>query len=232
MARWTLRSLLESGASPVEALGLLNDGDDRPDARAALRDGGVHAVVGGRRARDVTVACAGHPAPILVPAGGTPQPLAAEGTLVGVLPAIELHPVTVELAPGDGRGLHRRDHRSGSAGGAPARAGSGRPSRRRERGGSLADALERLSRRTRVPTGTTSRSSRCATSGAAGPWGRAGARRRYGGGPKGAMRLVRICHAGINVSWNQTPTDRRVPKIKRAGLGERRTRRARAARVG
>lgn len=145
MARWTLRSLLESGSSPVEALGLLNSAmlaqplERRFVTVACMQlreaDGHLH----------VTVACAGHPAPILVPAAGLPQALAAEGTLLGVVAAIELHPVEVELAPGDGivaftDGITDQGPQEGPP---PEHALAGHPS-----GGnadSLADALQRLS---------------------------------------------------------------------------------------
>ena len=145
MARWTLRSVLESGASPVEALGLLNSTmigqslERRFVTVACMQlreaDGHLH----------VTVACAGHPAPILVPAAGTPRPLAATGTLLGVLPAIEQHPVAVELAPGDGivaftDGITDQGPQEGPP---PEQALAGHPAD--GNADSLADALQRLS---------------------------------------------------------------------------------------
>ena len=145
MARWTLRSLLESGASPVEALGLLNSTmigqslERRFVTVACMQlretDGHLH----------VTVACAGHPAPILVPAAGTPRPLAAAGTLLGVLPAIEQHPVAIELAPGDGivaftDGITDQGPQEGPP---PEQALAGHPAD--GNADSLADALQRLS---------------------------------------------------------------------------------------
>ena len=53
-------------------------------------------------ASSVTVACAGHPPPIVVPALGAPRALASTGTLLGVLPSIELQPAHARLSEGDG----------------------------------------------------------------------------------------------------------------------------------
>ena len=102
MSRWTLRSLLEWGASPAEALRMLNDTlmrqelDRRFVTAACMQlsetDGGL----------SVTVACAGHPPPIVVPAQGAPRALASSGTLLGVLPGIELQPAHARLTEGDG----------------------------------------------------------------------------------------------------------------------------------
>ncbi len=101
MARWTLRSSLRLGAAPADALRFLNDvalAEDR-DGRfitvACLR---VTFEPGGAR---VAIACAGHPAPILVPRDAAPAPVAADGDLLGVMPAIRLRTVEVRLAAGD-----------------------------------------------------------------------------------------------------------------------------------
>jgi serine phosphatase RsbU (regulator of sigma subunit) len=101
MARWTLRSLLESGSTPVEALRTLNAAMLGQDLdRRFVTVACVQLTEAGGRL-DVRVACAGHPPPILVPAQGPPRALAAEGTLLGVLATIELRPVHAELAQGD-----------------------------------------------------------------------------------------------------------------------------------
>jgi phosphoserine phosphatase RsbU/P len=51
---------------------------------------------------DVSLACAGHPPPILVPASGESTPLPARGTLLGIWPEIHLETARVRLGPGDG----------------------------------------------------------------------------------------------------------------------------------
>ena len=151
MARWTLRGLLEWGADPAEALRMLNDTilrqelDRRFVTAACMQlsraDGGLA----------VTVACAGHPPPILVPAKGTPRALESHGTLLGALASIELHTVEVELAEGDGivaytDGVTDQGPQEGIP---PAQAlAGGAPDADAE---ALADALERLSRASAGP---------------------------------------------------------------------------------
>ena len=101
MARWTSRSSLVTGATPAEALRFLNDvalrydRDGRFITAACLKatfESGIARVV---------VACAGHPAPILVREGAEPSTVAADGDLVGVVPTIRLRTAEERLGPGD-----------------------------------------------------------------------------------------------------------------------------------
>lgn len=101
MARWTLRSSLVQGAAPAEALRFLNDvllerGRDARLITAACLTFDLEP-----ESARVQVACAGHPAPILVPAVGSPAAVEAEGDLLGMEPIIRLHPAELELRPGD-----------------------------------------------------------------------------------------------------------------------------------
>jgi serine phosphatase RsbU (regulator of sigma subunit) len=101
MARWTLRSYDHGSASPADALHALNTAmiGHRSQGRfitiahvsLALEPGGARAMV----------ACAGHPAPVVVPARGEPAPVPADGDLLGVWPSIRLHTAEVQLRPGD-----------------------------------------------------------------------------------------------------------------------------------
>jgi serine phosphatase RsbU (regulator of sigma subunit) len=50
---------------------------------------------------EVAIACAGHPAPILIPAAGEPTTIAANGTLLGVWSDISLRRSGVRLSVGD-----------------------------------------------------------------------------------------------------------------------------------
>jgi sigma-B regulation protein RsbU (phosphoserine phosphatase) len=50
---------------------------------------------------EVSVACAGHPPPILVPATADASAVTARGTLLGVFPHISLETTTVHLGRGD-----------------------------------------------------------------------------------------------------------------------------------
>jgi serine phosphatase RsbU (regulator of sigma subunit) len=102
LARYTLRAAAVRRRSPSGLLRMVNE--------AMLR----HEQVGGRfctvacaqldlsrrRAR-VTVACGGHPLPLVRRAAGAVQELGAPGTLLGLVPDPELHDVPTELAQGD-----------------------------------------------------------------------------------------------------------------------------------
>lgn len=101
MARWTLRSALTQGAGPPEALRLLNavvlnESTDGQFVTAAC----IRLTLEAESARVLT-ACAGHPAPILVPYRDAPAAVAAEGDLLGILPTIRLQTAEVQLHPGD-----------------------------------------------------------------------------------------------------------------------------------
>jgi len=151
MARWTLRSLASWTVGPDEALRFLN----RTMLGEELEGRFITVVyllltIDGGTAR-VSLACAGHPPPILVPPGAEPRVLPARGTLLGVWPDITLQTTDRTLEHGDtillytdgvsdpGPGPERR----------PLEALSGHP--HGARAGELADALERYARVPREP---------------------------------------------------------------------------------
>jgi serine phosphatase RsbU (regulator of sigma subunit) len=101
MARWTLRSLASWSVGPDEALRFLN--------RAMLGESleGRFITVayllltlenGTARA---SLACAGHPPPILVPSSGDPRVLPSRGSMLGVWPDIRLQTMELTLEHGD-----------------------------------------------------------------------------------------------------------------------------------
>jgi PAS domain S-box-containing protein len=100
MARHTLRSSAFREPSPSEALRDLN--------RVMLREDGERfcTVALGRLERTyaglrLTVACGGHPSPIVVRRDGGVAAVGAPGTLIGVFPDVVLEDVVVELGSGD-----------------------------------------------------------------------------------------------------------------------------------
>lgn len=102
MARWTLRSSLGQGVSPAEALRLLNDVMlAHPEDQRFITAVCMTVTVTTDTAL-VKLACAGHPAPILVRADGSPDEVSVHGDLLGVLPSVRLHTAELELRPGDG----------------------------------------------------------------------------------------------------------------------------------
>jgi PAS domain S-box-containing protein len=101
MVRFTIRAEAAHRAGPGEVLSLLNE--------AILRqfsDGRFCTVLHGRvwvgsgRAR-LTIACAGHPPPLVVGPAGSVETVECGGRLLGVLPSVELDTVDLELEPGE-----------------------------------------------------------------------------------------------------------------------------------
>lgn len=101
MARWTLRSSLTLGAAPAEALRFLNGALLRHDRGGRFITAACLKVVLEPESAHVEIACAGHPAPILVPRVGVPTEVAAEGDMVGLGHDIRLQAAELELWPGD-----------------------------------------------------------------------------------------------------------------------------------
>ncbi|MBK5307199.1 MAG: SpoIIE family protein phosphatase [Frankiaceae bacterium] len=101
MARDVLRLLVRDGAAPPAALQRLNEcilelGDRGRFCTAAL--GVVVPVPAGLRVR---LSSAGHPPPVLVDAAGDARFVGSSGTLLGVVPDIELSEDELVLAPGE-----------------------------------------------------------------------------------------------------------------------------------
>ncbi|HEX6131127.1 MAG TPA: SpoIIE family protein phosphatase, partial [Actinomycetota bacterium] len=100
LLRHTIRADALHAASPAEVLerlnaGLLRQGADR-FCTVALAF--VRPDEGGAR---VTVACAGHPPPVVVRAGGAVEPVEAAGTVLGVLDEVTVEDRDLELGAGD-----------------------------------------------------------------------------------------------------------------------------------
>ena len=97
-----MRAAAVEGAAPSHVLRALN--------RAVLAEGRpgqfLTAIYARLRAHELggfelTVACGGHPPPVLLAADGTVKPLECTGTLLGVLEDPLVHDVEAVLAPGD-----------------------------------------------------------------------------------------------------------------------------------
>lgn len=101
MARWTLRSSLALGHNPADALRFLNDVVIRQDRAGRFITAACVKLTLGAESAHIEVACAGHPAPILVPRTGTPTSVAAEGHLLGMARTIRLDTAELPLRPGD-----------------------------------------------------------------------------------------------------------------------------------
>ena len=106
MARWTLRSALGQGATPAEALRLLNDVMlGHPEDHRFITALCMTVTLAPDRAL-VDLACAGHPPAILVPVEGDPSPVSAHGDLLGVFPTIRLETAEIQLHSGESLVVH------------------------------------------------------------------------------------------------------------------------------
>jgi serine phosphatase RsbU (regulator of sigma subunit) len=143
MARWTLRSLASWSVSPDEALRFLNRAMLEEDLHGRFITVAYLLLTVENGTAQVSLACAGHPPPILVPGTGDARTLPSRGTLLGIWPDIRLQ--TTELALGHGDTILLYTDGVSDPGPGPER----RPTealREHERGadaGQLADALER-----------------------------------------------------------------------------------------
>jgi serine phosphatase RsbU (regulator of sigma subunit) len=101
MARWTLRSLAATAVAPADALRFLNQAMLNLDVHGRfITIAYLLLTLDGDQAH-ASLACAGHPPGILVPAVGDPSGLAARGDLLGVWPEITLSACDVDLTHGD-----------------------------------------------------------------------------------------------------------------------------------
>ena len=101
MARWTLRSLASWSVGPDEALRFLNRAMLGEDLAGRFITVGYMLLTVENGTARVSLACAGHPPPILVPSAGDPRLLPSRGTLLGVWPDIRLQTTELALEHGD-----------------------------------------------------------------------------------------------------------------------------------
>jgi PAS domain S-box-containing protein len=103
LARYTLRATADQAALPSQALRLLNDavlrqrGDGRFITVAYARIA-PHESGDGLR---LTLSTGGHPQPIVLRADGSAAPVGRAGTLLGVVPDVDLSDEAIELHAGD-----------------------------------------------------------------------------------------------------------------------------------
>jgi serine phosphatase RsbU (regulator of sigma subunit) len=146
MARWTLRSSMGQGATPAEALRLLNDVMlAHPEDHRFITAICMTVTVSDELAT-VRLACAGHPAPILVPTDAEPEAVDTHGDLLGIFPTVRLQTAELELRPGDSVVAYTDGvtDRGPEAPVSPERAIS---EQARSNADELAEALERLAQR-------------------------------------------------------------------------------------
>jgi len=101
MARDVLRLLMRDGRRPDAALRRLNTAILDLGDRGRFCTATLGTVTPDADRLRITLSLAGHPAPVLVRAGGTVGFVGTNGTLLGVFPDLDLAEDTVILEPGD-----------------------------------------------------------------------------------------------------------------------------------
>jgi len=102
MARYTVRATgIRAAQSPQRVLRLLNEVLLTEGPREQFLTVTYANLRVGEESTELAIASAGHPLPLLLRATGELEHVGAPGTLLGVVPNIELHPVIMDLLPGD-----------------------------------------------------------------------------------------------------------------------------------
>jgi serine phosphatase RsbU (regulator of sigma subunit) len=104
MAKFVFRSLVREHSEPGDFLAAANEivlGEIGEGKFITL----LYLTVDGREG-ELCCASAGHPAPRIVRAGGTPEPLVVGGLALGIAPDQSYEPVGLRLAPGDAAVLY------------------------------------------------------------------------------------------------------------------------------
>ena len=102
LARYTIRAAAVRLRSPKAILQLLSDAMIlQSEGRGRFCTIACAHVEFGRVPARVTVACGGHPLPLLLRAGGSVELVGVPGTLLGLVPDPQLDERSAELAPGD-----------------------------------------------------------------------------------------------------------------------------------
>ncbi len=104
LARYTTRAAAMQVTQPMEILSALNEailGQTTDERFATVAYTRVEPPTKGTAARKVVVASAGHPFPLVLRNDGTVEEVGEEGTVLGILPEIELHDQAVEMQPGE-----------------------------------------------------------------------------------------------------------------------------------
>jgi serine phosphatase RsbU (regulator of sigma subunit) len=101
MARWTLRSLASWAVGPEEALRFLNRAMLGESLEGRFITVAYMLLTIENGTANVSLACAGHPPPVLVPSAGDARVLPARGTMLGIWPDIRLQTIELSLKHGD-----------------------------------------------------------------------------------------------------------------------------------
>jgi PAS domain S-box-containing protein len=104
LARYTTRAAAMQVSNPREVLEGLNEAilEQTSDERfATVAYACVEPSIPGSSSRRIVVACAGHPFPLVLRQDGSVEEVGQEGTVLGLIPNIDVNDKTVDLKPGE-----------------------------------------------------------------------------------------------------------------------------------
>lgn len=103
LARYTLRAAAMQARAPRRILAKLNDAiyEQTPPERFSTVVLARVRTDGGAGSKRTTIACGGHPLPLLLRVDGTIEEVGVPGTALGLLPKVDIKDVNVTLEPGD-----------------------------------------------------------------------------------------------------------------------------------
>jgi phosphoserine phosphatase RsbU/P len=101
LARYTLRATAIHDPRPGPVLTALNEVLLREQGDASCTVALARLEAGDGGSWGVSVACGGHPLPLLVGRGAAPKPLGRPGTLLGLLDAVDVTEVSTTVRPGE-----------------------------------------------------------------------------------------------------------------------------------
>jgi sigma-B regulation protein RsbU (phosphoserine phosphatase) len=101
MARDVLRLLVRDGAAPPQALQRLNESILELDERGRFCTAALGVVEPGPEGLRIRLSSAGHPPPVLIDAAGEARFVGRSGTLLGVIPDVDLSEDELVLRPGE-----------------------------------------------------------------------------------------------------------------------------------
>ena len=104
LARYTTRAAAMQVSNPTQVLESLNEAilEQTSDERfATVAYACVEPSISGSSSRRIVVACAGHPFPLVLRADGSVEEVGQEGTVLGLIPDIDVNDRAVDLMPGE-----------------------------------------------------------------------------------------------------------------------------------
>lgn len=101
LARHTIRAAAMQTRKPTRVLGMLNEAMIQSNPSNRFLTVAYSRIRPAQQRLHLTVACGGHPLPLIVRSGGIVEAAGRPGTLIGLFPDAEINEKPVDLLPGD-----------------------------------------------------------------------------------------------------------------------------------